>query len=338
MKPRNIIPPLISGVLLTLAFPTASLWPLAYVGLVPLLLWLRDKGYRAAFAGGTLTGMVFYALTFSWFLSLTYWVGPIVIAGVTLLFFSFSLFWGLIAVSQRFFERRAPAASVVGLPALWVLMEYVHNHIFTGFGWGSLGYTQWNNLPVAQLASVGSVYIVSFYVVLINVLICFLYWNRKDRRRALSAGIAIALLAIVVPLWGKARMGKPDMASSLRVGVIQPNFSLDVKWSYEYAGHMLGVQERLTELAVAKGAELVVWPESAIYAGLSEDFGRIAEMVRSKRIYLLVGSERYEAGEASDDEGRYYNSSYLISPDARILGSYDKRHLAPFGEYVPLQS
>ncbi|MBI4832038.1 MAG: apolipoprotein N-acyltransferase [Candidatus Lindowbacteria bacterium] len=338
MKPSNIIPPLVSGVLLALAFPTPSLWPLAYVGLAPLLLWLRGRGYRAAFVGGTGAGMVFYALTFSWFLSLTYWVGAIVVLGVALLFFAFSLCWGVLVMGENFLEKRGrPVAALIGLPALWVLMEYLHNHIFTGFGWGSLGYTQWNNLPVAQLASVGSVYIVSFYVVLVNALICFLYRNVKDRKRALASGIALAFLAIAVPLWGRIHMEKPDMASSLRVGVIQPNFSLDVKWSYEYADHMLNVQEKLTEHVAAKGAELVVWPESALYGGLSEDYSRIADMVRSNDIYLLLGSERYEPEEGREDEGRYYNSSFLISPEGRILGFYDKRHLAPFGEYVPLQ-
>ena len=67
MRAREIILPLMTSALLAAAFPGASLWPLAFVGLVPLLLWLRGRRYREAFLGGLLAGVVFYALVFAWF-------------------------------------------------------------------------------------------------------------------------------------------------------------------------------------------------------------------------------------------------------------------------------
>ena len=338
MKARNIIPLAATSVLLSIAFPGPSVWPLAYVALVPLLLWLEGKQYREAFWGGTLAGLLFHGIVFAWFASLTYWVGGIVLLGVGLLFLLFSLFWGFLALGHRFFTNWIPAGVVIAFPAMWVLMEYAHGHIFTGFGWGSVGYTQWNNLPVAQLASIGAVYAVSFYVVIINVLIYLLIRHFKQVAPALPAAAALLFLGVAAPVWGKMQMRKPDMSSPLRVGVVQPNFSLDVKWSSEYRDHMFKVLERQTELVAARGAELVVWPESALYGYLVDEIDKIAEIVRSHDIHLLTGSNHYtRPGADAGEETTYYNSAFLISPNGNVLGRYDKRHLAPFGEYVPLE-
>jgi apolipoprotein N-acyltransferase len=338
MKVRDVVLVSMGAVLFAAAFPRPGLWPLAYVGLVPMLLWLRGKGYWQAFLGGTLMGLIFYSITFSWFGSLVYWAGGVVLLGVGLFILMFAVLWGAIAAGKCLLDRWMPAGVVLAMPAMWVLMEYVHGHIFTGFGWGSLGYTQWNNLPVAQLASIGSVYAVSFYVVLINVLIYECCRNIRKAALGVPAATALILLGIIVPLWGKMQMREPDMSSSLRVGVIQPNFSLDVKWSSEYGDHMLTVHRRLTELVAAKGVDLVVWPESALYGYLMDEIDEIAKIARSSSIHLLTGSKHYEGtGTQPDDEILYYNSAFLIAPDGRPLGRYDKRHLAPFGEYVPLQ-
>jgi len=339
MRARDIFPPIATALLLAASFPNASLWPLAYIGLVPLLLWLAGKGYRQAFVGGALAGLVFYVITFSWFASLTYWVGGIVLLGVCLLFIFFSLFWGVIAVGYCFVSRRMPAGIIIALPSMWVLMEYIHNHIFTGFGWGSLGYTQWNSLPVAQLASIGSVYSASFYLVGINTLICLCisYGRRSKWRQSLIAAAAVIAIGTAVMLWGSMRMQTPDLSSSLRVGVIQPNFSLDVKWSSEYQSHTFETQRMLTDIVVGKGAELVVWPESALYGFLIDETDAIAEIVRSHNVYLLTGSNHYErTGMRLEDAILYFNSAFLVNPDGKALDRYDKKHLAPFGEYVPL--
>lgn len=337
MKLRDAAPLVATGIALALAFPGANLWPLAYVGLVPLLVWLRGKTYRSAFFGGVLSGLVFHGIVFSWFVSLTYWVGAIVLLGVTLLVLLFSLFWGAVAIGKCLFERYVRSALVVVVPAMWILMEYVENHVFTGFGWGSLGYTQWKNLYVAQLSSIGSIYSVGFFIVIINVLVYEVICHLRKISLAATAAGAVIALGVAVPVLGKMHMDEPDMSSSLRVGVIQPNFSLDVKWSIEFAEHMLREQAWMTERVAAEGAELVVWPESALFGCLRDQPERIARIVRANDVYLLMGSNHYEmTGLNPEEDIIYLNSAFLISPKGEILGRYDKKHLAPFGEYVPL--
>ncbi len=337
MKVRDIAPPLATGLLLAAAFPSTGMWPLAYIAFVPLLLWLPGREYRKAFLGSLLAGLLFYGITFAWFASLTYWVGGIVLLGVSFLLLFFALFWGVAAVGYCFVLRWLPGGTVVAFPAMWVLLEYIQNRIFTGFGWGSIGYTQWNNLPVTQVAAIGSIYAVGFYIVGINVLLSLFVRYRRKPGLMLSAAAAIVVLGIAVPVWGKMRMATPDMSSSLDVGVIQPNFSLDVKWSSEYRTHTLETQKRLTENVVAQGAELVVWPESALFGFLMDEFDEVAEVARSHNVYLLTGSNHYEYSQPPfEDFVRYYNSAFLLDPRGKVLGRYDKRHLAPFGEYVPL--
>ncbi len=338
-KEMNVLrklPPIATSVLLALAFPGAGAWPLAFIGLVPLLLWIQDKDYRTAFWGATLCGLLFYMIAFYWFATLTYWVGGIVLLGVALLFLFFALFWGATMAGSLFFFRRAPRAKILAIPAMWVMMEYVHNHIFTGFGWGSIGYTQWNNLAVAQLASVGSVYAVGFYVVLINVLAADIVRNVRRPKFASMSALTIVVLGIAVPGWGALRMRAPDMSSSMRVGIAQPNFSLDVKWSREYREHIFGVLEAQTDRIGENDVELIIWPESAFAGFLAEDIDRIAAIIEPHQAYLLTGSNHIRNPGERDSRGIiYHNSAFLLDPEGRSLGRYDKRQLAPFGEFVP---
>ncbi len=336
-KFRDIAGLVATAVILALSFPSAALWPFSYVGLVPLLVVSRNKSLRWNFFGGMAAGFLFYGITFSWFASLTYWVGSIALWGVSLMLVLFSAFWGVVFSGRHYIEKRMPNLLPVFFPALWVVMEYVENHLFTGFGWGSLGYTQWNNLPVAQLASFGSIYAVGFFLVLMNTLIYGAIVNR-GRGRLLPTAAAV-VLPVAIFGFGTLLMGKPDMSSPLKVGVIQPNFSLDVKWNSEHAGYMLGVQRELTREVAEGGADLVVWPESALYGYLVEEQEKIARITRANNIFLLMGSNHYErTTSAGAEKILYYNSAFLLDPQGRILGRYDKRHLAPFGEYVPMAS
>jgi apolipoprotein N-acyltransferase len=336
MKIMKILPPLATSILLGLSFPSISAWPLAFIALIPLLLWVEGKSCGRAFLGGTIAGLLFHAIVFAWFASLTYWVGGIVLLGVGVLFLFLSLFWGAVMAGDNFVVRWAPGARIIALPAMWVLMEYVHNHVFGGFGWGSIGYSQWNNEGVAQLASVGSVYAVSFYIVIINVLAAGIIRRLRHPLVALTLTIALVALGIAIPAWGKYQMRTPDTSSTLRVGLVQPNFSLDVKWSAEFSEHIFRVLERQTDIAAENGAELVVWPESAFNGYLADETERIAAIIGPHDVFLLTGSNHYENGDSGGgEEFKYYNSAFLVDSSGSILSRYDKHHLAPFGEFVP---
>jgi apolipoprotein N-acyltransferase len=122
----------------------------------------------------------------------------------------------------------------------------------------------------------------------------------------------------------------------LRVAVVQGDFPQDVKWNPEYLADSVFVHERLSSEAARDGAELIVWSESAVPASLELN-PRIKEEVERyadyKDVHLLLGAIR--AGQ-TPGQG-HFNSAYLINSDGEIVDWYDKMHLAPFGEYVPLR-
>ena len=321
----------LSGVLMALPFLNFRLWLLSWVALVPLLLAIRDKGRRASFLLSYLAGAVFFALVLHWLFSLVYWVGGVVLVGVFLLVIYLAVYWGLFGLLVSCARTRFGTPVWLTGAALWVLMEYLESKLFTGFGWALVGYTQAYARGVLQWASVGGVFLVSAIVILSNTMIYCVIVER--RRRVLRLVVALHVFGLI-PLGGAfVRAGQTGEA--LRVAVVQGNFSQDVKWNPDYLDDSVFVHERLTSEAVREGAELVVWSESAIpdyfelRPRLREEVKRYAKY---KGVHLLLGAIR----ASRTGEQQYFNSAYLISDDGEIVDWYDKMHLAPFGEYVPL--
>jgi apolipoprotein N-acyltransferase len=127
------------------------------------------------------------------------------------------------------------------------------------------------------------------------------------------------------------RTGEP-----LSVGLVQGNVEQAEKWDPALAPGIFESYLRLTRQAIAKGAEVVVWPESALPYTFEHDqpaADRVRALARDTRVPILLGSDQIERGVPT----RYYNAAYLVQPDGSTGGVYRKMHLVPFGEYVPLK-
>jgi apolipoprotein N-acyltransferase len=131
-----------------------------------------------------------------------------------------------------------------------------------------------------------------------------------------------------------------------RIAVLQGNIDQAVKWSPEWAERTLAIYEELTRRAVAEGAEIVVWPETAVPGSLDLDpslRGRVAELARSSGAFLVVGGVGIEGVDPDSGELpragelEYFDSAFLFDPGGRGLDRYDKTHLVPFGEYLPFR-
>jgi len=322
----------LSGVLMALPFLNFRLWLLSWFALVPLLLAIRGKGRRTSFALCYLAGFVFFALVLHWLFSLVYWVGGVVLAGVILLVAYLAVYWGLFGLLTSFAREKFGARVWFTGAAIWILLEYVESKLFTGFGWALVGYTQAYAPGVLQWASVGGVFLVSAIVVLANTMIYSVIV--EGQRRQLRLAVAVLVFGLI-PLGG-VLMRAGQTGKTLRVAVIQGDFPQDVKWNPDYLADSVFVHERLSSEAASDGAELIVWSESAIPASLElnprikEDVERYADY---RDVHLLLGAIR--AGQTP--EQGHFNSAYLINADGEIVDWYDKMHLAPFGEYVPLR-
>jgi len=218
------------------------------------------------------------------------------------------------------------------------VLEWVRTYILGGFPWVALGYSQYRTTFLIQFAEFTGVYGISALVVLVNVVVygAFRRW-RDDQPPRTGGMLALAALLIVLVNWGYFRvhaLASRLPAGEVQVGFIQGNVAQDQKWDPAYQDATLDRYEELTHDAVAAGAELVVWPETAAPFFFQSDELRervIGTAVR-EHVWMLLGSPAFGR------EGKelvLFNRAYLISPDGETGPYYDKMVLVPFGEYVP---
>lgn len=347
------LPAVTSGLLLTAAFPKVGLSGLAWFAMVPLLVALRGVNPKEAFRIGMIAGLAHY-------LTLLYWAAFTMriyghlpwwqcISLLVLLAAYLALYPGFFAMALTRFCRK-PGHLVLLAPVLWVALEYMRSFLLTGFPWGLVGYSQFNRLYIIQIADIFGVYGISFLVVLFNaatyVLLLFVAgkkWRAHpvDKWRALRA-VAVPLILISLGLvYGKMRIESMDDAMagspSPRVAVIQGNIDQARKWNPAF---QIGTTKKYVALTLSAASDrpnLVVWPETAtpFYFAASPKLARlVTDAVRQMGTPLLVGSPSVQGPAGSH---AYYNSAYMVAPDGRSSGRYDKVHLVPFGEYVPLK-
>ena len=264
------------------------------------------------------------------------WPAAVVVNALLVAFLA--LFTTLFTVTVAVVGPRVGPAAVLVAPAVWVTTELGRAHLFGGFPWALLGYSQVEVLPVAQLASLLGVYGVSFLVVLANVALAHLVVTRERSRRSVL-GFALASLVLTVS-WGSWRLADSRLISQgepVRVGLVQGNIAQDQKRRPEARASILDTYLTLSRKVLAQGAQLVIWPESATPFAFEESAAggaAIRQLVSGANAHLLLGSEEIERGT----EFRYYNAAFLVGSDGETSGVYRKMRLVPFGEYVPLRS
>jgi apolipoprotein N-acyltransferase len=253
-----------------------------------------------------------------------------------------ALYPALFALIVRQIVRRfGPVGLWAAVPA-WVATELGRTHLFGGFPWVLLGYSQVDVLPIAQLASLGGVFAVSGLIVVPSVAVVVGVWSgsgdvgrwRFDTRPLASAGILISLIAV----WGGVRVRESALTQSgetIPVGLVQGNVDQGDKWAPARAREIFYSYLGMSRQAVSEGARLVIWPESAIPFRFEEDVpaaDQVRALARNSRVSLLLGSDQVER-----QPPRYYNAAYMVREDGSTGGVYRKMHLVPFGEYVPLK-
>ena len=237
----------------------------------------------------------------------------------------------------RFAENHSvPPLSL--FPILWVALEYLRAHAFTGFPWASLGYTQYRTLPLIQIADITGVYGVSFLIVLLNVFLFQLWrWVRgKDGATCPFIATAQLFLLLLTLLYGFVSLNRDDTGKNVKVALAQGNIPQDVKWNPSFLEETVAIYERLSRKTAGTATQLIVWPESSLpffFEKESEYSSRVGSLARELDSYLIVSSPVLEYEDGKD---RLLNSAFLISSDGTTVGRSDKTHLVPFGEYVPL--
>jgi len=337
----------ISGILLALSFPRFGFSALAFVALIPLFYAVTHRDRKnSSFLVGFLAGLAFYIGTIYW-VTITierYGDLPRLFSLVVLLLLSgyLALYTGIFAWGVgRMARHRIPL--LFGAPVLWVALEYARGHLLTGFPWALLGYSQYKNLLLIQISDLTGVYGVSFLVLLVNITFFEVLRSIRERERLRRlmvplGGVILLLLFVVsygsIRLWN-CRNSVPE--ATLRVGVVQGNIEQNEKWAPEFREKILSILTRLSRRTLSEKPDLIIWPEASVpffFTADLENQSRLLALIDDLGVDLLFGSADVRLVKGKE---AYFNSAFLVSPGARLRGKYDKIHLVPFGEYVPLR-
>jgi apolipoprotein N-acyltransferase len=322
---------------------------LALIGLVPLLWILRDASPRRAFYLGTLAGLAYFMVCLFWLnVAMTTFghlplVASLPILGLLSAFLS--LFWGVAFFAAVRIGSKLGFPSRLGLPLVWVAVEFLRNYLLTGFPWASLGTTQARSLWLSQLASLGGVYLVAFVVVFSNTTLeSLLAWVRRRAPLAARTLAVWALLLGLASIFAFVRLQgeAPAGVRRIRVALVQGNLDERAHLAGGSAQRLVFARMlRQSALAREAGALLAVWPEGSLPAPLSPLSESMANLAPRSMAGQLLPPEMIIGGTTRshhDGSPRLTISAFLVDSDLRIQARYDKRHLVPFGEYVPLAS
>ena len=334
---------LATSILLILSFPDFNLWPLAWIGMTPLLLTLAQRPSPVrAFALGWFTGTVFfygscYWLTYSMihFGGLPAWLAYLLLIPGALVL---GLFPATFALILAFALQRWGSKAIFLAPFAWTSLEWARLEV-TGQLWNAIGYSQAYHPVVIQLARWGGVYAIGFLILLVNSAVAFALLDRC--RRAFVIAGAVCLITFALIALGEVGMRSASSARSLEpellIVAIQPNVPMDpsvagAEMRELTAMHISESTKGLQQLPSDK-SRLVIWPESPMtfaYGADEQLRSLLAAFTQQNHTSLLFNSQ-----ERAPDNG-LYNSAILLNEEGREISQYDKIRLLPFGEYVPL--
>ncbi len=329
---RELIYSLLTALFWLLAFPPFPTGFFAYFTLIPLFLLLEDKNLRQAGKWGYITGL-FVAIV-----SL-YWIGWVTLVGMVGVLLFWPVYIAGYAVIHVFLVKRLNHIAYWFLPFIWVAIEYSQAYTDLAFPWNHLGYTQSYFTNLIQFAEYTGVYGVSFWVVLLNVMI----WMALAKAKHLGGGlrwVATVVILLLLPwLHGRYVFRHPlPIKGELTVAVLQGNIDPFEKWQSGITERDFQIYERLTRKVAAIHPDLVVWPETAIplYLRAEKSYqSRLHHLVDSLAVPILTGAldYKYTDGENYD----YYNAAFLFEPNTAGFQTYHKTRLVPFSERVPFR-
>ncbi len=338
---------LISGILLILPFPPFDLEFAAWFALVPMLLAVRRQTPLNSFLLGYLCGIVWNIGLLGWMHVYHPLALPVVVFALSFYPAFFCLGLNLITNYElqitndksKKFNLKSSLQVILAAPLLWTSLEYIRSLGFLGFPWTSLGYSQYRQIPVIQIAEFTGVFGVSFLIVLVNSGIASAIAAIKENfRYAIKIVVAVCFVFGLCIFWGNHVLKNPFHVkeNSIRVALIQGNIGTNCAWSENSSR----IVDHLTTLSLTAGImkpDLIIWPESAIGKNLEKDGDvhtfpwlkkKICQVVKETGACLLTGAPY-------NHNGRDYNSAFLISPTGKLLDRYDKIRLVPAGEYFP---
>ena len=328
----------LAGLVSALGFAPLGVWPLTILAFAALL-WLIETAprLRSALARGWWFGVGQFVLGLNWIATaFTYqaampaWLGWV---AVVLLSLYLAVYPAAAAGLAWRWHGKDRLALALLLAAAWIVTEWLRGTLFTGFAWNPVGVIWVGVGGVAALSAFIGTYALGAVTVLAGGAL-YLLARRQWRG---GAALAVPILLAGVALLDFNAGTPPPVAGLTRVRIVQPDIGQQNKWDPGFEAENFRRLARLTG-PPAREPRLVLWPEAATPDFLGYEPGarrRLAALIGPDELLLLGGVE-----PIFDRSGRgvaAHNSLYALTPDARIAGRYDKAHLVPYGEYLPMR-
>lgn len=319
--------------LFSCAFPKFDAGVLAFIALVPLFLLWAKSSWKQAFWLGLLAGVTLFALLLNWTThSLRDFIGGYWVLGLVLISLWQGLNIAIVALATSLICRgEFRTVAIFAVPAVWLFGETWRTRGSMGVPFGELGLAAVHVPWLLPIAAYGGVYLLTGTIALANGALAGLIAGTPLARRV-SVGVLAALAVLIV--LGDVGRGRTVLETPrLRVGVAQGNISQREKWSPAIFSQTIATYASLTRKAAARGARLVVWPETAVTSWPLQDpvlLHALEAIAQRSHVWVITGMLDRPAQDV------YYNAMLDLSPKGSVFGVYRKRWLVPFAEYLPL--
>jgi len=257
--------------------------------------------------------------------------GWLAVLGLLALASYLALFTGLFAAVGAILWRCGGALALLGLPAIWVLVEWLRGHLFAGFPWNLAAYA-WIDQPGAlPLSAWVGPHGVAILLVLANTALALAARQRRWQPAAATLGIVLLLLA-VAGRWAAPSPAGQRSRDGLEVRILQPNIGILTEWDAATVEDQYQQMFQMSREACNQPGTLLIWPESAAWP---YSYSRDQRLRQDLENLAAAGCPILMNTSMAGDGGGVFNTVLMID-HAGIEGRYDKQHLVPFGEYVPM--
>ncbi len=354
---RRTLIAFLAGAASTLALPPTDVWPVPFVTF-PILVWLVDGAAAGRFGGVVAAAGAGWWFGFGYFLTGLYWVGNAFLVdaktfGWLLPFAVIALPAGMavytalgLALARLIWPRGA--TRVLALAVALTVAEWLRGHLFSGFPWNAYGYALISPLWLAQGAALIGLWGLTFVAVAVYASPAVLADDRADTKRPwLAPALSVVVIAALAG-YGALRLSRTPTTyvDGVRLRIMQPNLQQDEKFNYSQKQQVMSRYLALSDRASGpqsmgvRDITHLIWPESAFPFFLTREADALAQIAAllPQGTVLITGAIRAPEAASGPLVTRAYNSIYVIGHDGSILSVYDKVHLVPFGEYLPLQN
>jgi apolipoprotein N-acyltransferase len=337
---------ILAGLLLASAFPKWSIAGFAWIAPGLMLFAAFGKNGADTFRAGYVSGLAFWLASLYWLLLIPYgWHGipflPIlgwILLAAYLAFFSGAWTWLVATFNFQLSTWNSRLFWTLGGAAAWVALEMLRARLLGGFPWSFLGVSQYQLLPLIQIAAFTGVYGVSFLVAWFSLALfsaAQMIFRHPSKRHVWQAEIILPMLATVFCFVGGFFWMSRGVAADnfLHVTMIQPDIPQSVIWNPDLDENLFQKFLAQNEAALTNETDLLLWPESAVPEMNAENCNAISALARKHHVWLIFNGEDMTVSPA---ETNWFNAAFLVNPQGELAATYHKRKLVIFGEYVPL--